>query len=462
MSENFMDIDRGKISVLVVDDEDYTLEYFNSILTEENYRVALAKNGEQALELWSPGGFDLVIMDLKMPGLGGLDVLKRIREQDSDTMIIMISAYGDIDSVIEAMRLGANDFFLKPFASMEKVKIDIKNCLERRRLLEENFQLRQQVRYNADLSKIVYKSKSMAMVMEVASRAAVMDMPVLIEGETGVGKELVARYIHESSSRKGLPFFAVNCGAVPENLLESTLFGHEKGAFTGAEKTTLGYFEAAKGGTVFLDEIGETTPSFQVKLLRVLQDFEIRRVGSSNARHVNFRLISATNKDLRELVNTGSFRKDLFYRINVIRINVPSLRKRPEDIPVLLDHFMRLSCKKHGLKTKVFSQKAIEALLASPWEGNVRELQNLVDRIVVFNPSQSVDVDSLPLEYRGNTLKDESSTIDLLLYERAKAEFERSYLKGLLASTGNDIKKASELSGLDLSTLYRKKQRYLD
>ena len=459
-----MDRDKEEnTKVLVVDDEDYTREYFKSILTEEGYTVELAADGKQALKLWSSDSFDLVIMDLKMPGLGGLDVLKKIREQDSGTMVIMISAYGDIDSVIDAMRLGANDFFLKPFPSMEKVKIDIKNCLERKRLIVENYQLRQQVRYNADLSNIVYKSKSMARVMEVASRAADLDMPVLVEGETGVGKELVARYIHESSSRKGLPFFAVNCGAVPENLLESTLFGHERGAFTGAEKTTLGYFEAANGGTVFLDEIGETTPSFQVKLLRVIQEYEIRRVGSSEGRRVNFRLISATNKDLKDLVKRGSFRKDLFYRINVIRIKVPPLRDRPEDIPVLLDHFMHLSCKKHGIKPKVFSPKALETLLASPWEGNVRELQNLVDRIVAFNPAMVVDIDSLPLEYKDGVLfKEDSKHADLLPFEKAKAEFERAYLKRLLVYTGNDIKKASELSGLDLTTLYRKKQRFLN
>ncbi|MCD6570455.1 MAG: sigma-54-dependent Fis family transcriptional regulator [Deltaproteobacteria bacterium] len=446
--------------ILVVDDEEYTRQYFKAILADEGYHAILAKDGKKALDLWSKDTFDLIILDIRMPGLNGIEVLKKIRDIDKDTMIIMISAYGDIDSVIETMRLGANDFFLKPFSSMEKIKVDIKNCLDKRRLIIENYQLRQQVKYNANLCNIIYKSKAMTDVIELASRAAIIDSPVLIEGETGTGKELIARYIHMNSSRRDQPFFAINCGAVPEGLLETTLFGHEKGAFTGATTATKGYFEAACGGTVFLDEISETSPSFQVKLLRVIQESEIRHVGSNKTIHVNFRLISATNKDLLSLVNKDAFRKDLFYRINVIKISVPPLRQRPEDIPILLDHFMRIGCEKQGLKPKRFTPEAISVLKTMPWDGNVRELQNLVERIIAFSPDHVIDVDSLLLEYKfpAETIP---SAITSLQYNTAKRIFEQEYLKNLLSYAKGNLKKASLTSGLNLVTLYRKKNKYL-
>jgi two-component system response regulator PilR (NtrC family) len=311
--------------ILVVDDEEYTRAYFKGILSPEDYHVSFAKDGSETLEKWSKESFDLIIMDIRMPGIDGMEALKRIRVLDMDTMIIMISAYGDMDSVIDAMRLGANDFFAKPFSNIDKIKLDIKNCLERRRLLRENERLKEQI--SSDLGKhaMVYSCKAMKTVIEQATRVARLDMPVLIMGESGTGKELIARYIHANSSRTNAPFFAVNCGALSETLLEPTLFGHEKGAFTGANATHLGYFEAAEGGTIFLDEIGETSPSFQVKLLRVIQESEIMRVGGTKTIKVNFRLISATNMDIARLVSKGGFRKDLLYRINVIKIDIPPL-----------------------------------------------------------------------------------------------------------------------------------------
>jgi DNA-binding NtrC family response regulator len=447
--------------ILVVDDEGYARQYFNSILTDEGYRVTLAKSGKEAVNLWSKNSFDLIIMDIRMPDISGVEVLKNIRETDKDTMVIMISAYGDMDSVIETMRLGANDFFPKPFSSIEKIKIDIQNCLERRKLIRENYQLRQQVKGSKDLGKIVYKSKAMAHVMDLASRASELDSPVLIEGETGTGKELVARYIHEMSSRKNLPFFAVNCGSLSENLLEPTLFGHEKGAFTGAIKSTKGYFEASMGGTVFLDEISETSPSFQVKLLRVIQESEIRRVGSNKTTRVDFRLISATNKDLASLVKKEVFRKDLFYRMNVIKISVPPLRERPEDISILLNYFMDCACKRLGLKPKTFSKEAIAVLKTMPWDGNVREVQNMVERIVALSPGDFIGIDFLPPEYQSLSEK-VSSLESSLRYVTAKDIFEHAYLKKLLSYARYDLEKASSVSGLELSTLYRKKNRYLN
>lgn len=446
-------------NILVVDDEEYTRAYFKGILPREDYRVSFAKDGAEALSKWSNEAFDLIIMDIRMPGIDGLEVLKRIRVLDGVTMIIIISAYGDIDSVIEAMRLGASDFFAKPFSSIDKIKLDIKNCLERRMLILENERLKMEIVPGTAGQEMVYACKAMKTIIEQARRAAQLDLPVLILGESGTGKELIARYIHARSPRADAPFFAVNCGALSETLLEPTLFGHEKGAFTGANATAKGYFEATLGGTIFLDEIGETSPSFQVKLLRVLQEREIMRVGGSRSIKVDFRLISATNGDLTGLIKQGGFRKDLFYRINVIRIEVPPLRERSGDIPLLLDHFMRQVCERNAIKKKLFPPEVLACLMQHSWEGNVRELRNLVERIAVFSKRQMITLEDLPREYR-YACKDHPEVRGMPRnYEQAKAMFESWYMKNLMAAAGEDLKQASILSGLDLSTLYRKKNR---
>ncbi len=446
-------------NILVVDDEEYTRAYFKGILPKDEYRVSFAKDGAEALKKWANEAFDLIIMDIRMPGIDGMEVLKRIRILDEVTMIIMISAYGDMDSVIEAMRLGANDFFAKPFGSIDKIKLDIKNCLERRMLIRENERLKQEIISGTAGQEMVYACKAMETTIEQAARAAQLNLPVLVLGESGTGKELIARYIHAHSPRANEPFFAVNCGALSETLLEPTLFGHEKGAFTGANATVKGYFEAARGGTIFLDEIGETSPSFQVKLLRVLQECEIMRVGGAKSIKVDFRLISATNTDLANLIRQGDFRKDLFYRINVIRIEVPPLRERSEDIPLLLDHFMHQVCERNAIKKKRFPPEVLACLMQYPWEGNVRELRNLVERIAVFSRRPMITLEDLPHEYR-NGCNDPREAKDMPHnYEQAKALFESRYMKNLMADTGDDLKQASILSGLDLSTLYRKKNR---
>ncbi len=445
--------------ILVVDDEEYTRVYFKGILSQEDYQVSFARDGSEALQRWSSEAFDLIIMDIRMPGIDGMEALKRIRVMDMDTMIIMISAYGDMDSVIDAMRLGANDFFAKPFSSIDKIKLDIKNCLERRRLLRENERLKEQIGSGLGKHTMVYACKAMETVIEQATRVARLELPVLILGESGTGKEVIARYIHAQSARAEAPFFAVNCGALSETLLEPTLFGHEKGAFTGANATTRGYFEAARGGVIFLDEIGETSPSFQVKLLRVLQECEIMRVGGTKPIKVDFRLISATNTDISSLVKSGVFRKDLLYRINVIKIEVPPLRDRTEDIPLLLDHFMHQVCEHNEIKKRRFSPEVLGCLMQHPWEGNVRELRNLVERMAVFSKRQVITFEDLPLEYRCIGTGPQMAEALPLNYEQAKARFESSYLKGLLATAGDDLKQASSMSGLDLSTLYRKKNK---
>jgi DNA-binding NtrC family response regulator len=357
------------------------------------------------------------------------------------------------------MRLGANDFFAKPFGSIDKIKLDIKNCLERRMLIRENERLKQEIISGTAGQEMVYACKAMETIIEQAARAAQLNLPVLVLGESGTGKELIARYIHAHSPRANEPFFAMNCGALSETLLEPTLFGHEKGAFTGAIATVKGYFEAAWGGTIFLDEIGETSPSFQVKLLRVLQECEIMRVGGAKSIKVDFRLISATNTDLANLIRQGDFRKDLFYRINVIRIEVPPLRERSGDIPLLLDHFMHQVCERNAIKKKRFPPEVLACLMQYPWEGNVRELRNLVERIAVFSRRPMITLEDLPREYRNGCNDPREATDMPHNYEQAKALFESRYMKNLMADTGEDLKQASILSGLDLSTLYRKKNR---
>jgi len=451
-----MEAERPKI--LVVDDEEYTRAFFRGILGRDEYEVSFASDGGEALNLWSQDAFDLIIMDIRMPVMSGMDVLRRIRALDTDTMVIMVSAYGDMDSVIEAMRLGANDFFTKPFGSIDKIRIDIRNCLERRTLLKENASLRKQVEEEISKGNLVYASRAMEQVVGMAIRASELDMPVLLLGESGTGKEVIARLIHARSRRSKRPFLAVNCGALAETLLESTLFGYEKGAFTGAVSMTAGYFEAAKGGSVFLDEIGDTSAAFQVKLLRVLQEGEIMRVGGTKTIQVDFRLISATNTDLAHLVKNGDFRRDLYYRINVVKIEIPPLRQRPEDIPVLLDHFMDRVCRRNRLRPRKFTPEAMDCLMEQPWEGNVRELANLVERVMITQGRSPVRISDLPEEYRTRKARDRKGGMDLV-YEHARAWFEREYMERLLEASRGDLRKASALSGLDLSTLYRRKNR---
>ena len=445
--------------ILIVDDEEYTRTYFRNILADENYQLVFAAHGKEALDIWSEQNFDLILMDIRMPEITGMEALKKIRSSDTDTMIIMISAYGDIDSVIDAMKLGANDFFTKPFGSIDKIKLDIKNSLDRKWLIKENYRLKKQVEEKSGKINMVYASRAMANVVDLATRASMIDSPVLVQGETGTGKEVIARYIHMNSNRREAPFFAVNSGALSETLLEPTLFGYEKGAFTGANKTTHGYFEAACGGTILLDEIGETPPSFQVKLLRVLQEGEIMRVGGTKVIKVDFRFISATNKDLAALVKQGVFRKDLFYRINVIKVDMPPLRERPEDIPLLLDHFMQDACEKNSVGPKEFTPQAISLLQGMPWEGNVREMQNLVKRLIVLSKRRVIDVNDFPLEYKTMHTGAPQEMEPPRNYDKARLSFEQNYLNNLLACADNDMKKASQMSGLDMSTLYRKKNK---
>lgn len=353
------------------------------MLKRAGYNVTVAADGEEAITQIEKELFDLVITDLKMPKVGGLDVLKAVKEASPDSVVLIVTAYASAESAVEAMKLGAYDYLTKPF-QVDEVQLIIRNALERRRLSTENVLLKREIASQDSLVNIIGQSEAIKKVFEVVRKVADTKSNVLICGESGTGKELIARAIHSSSSRARMPFVSVNCSALPEPLLESELFGHMKGAFTGAISNKAGLFEMANGGTIFLDEIGETTPPTQVKLLRVIQDREFRRVGGTRDVKVDVRIIAATNRDLDKAVADGTFREDLYYRLDVIPIHLPPLRRRTEDIPMLVQHFLEQFSQASGKPVASLTPEAMQLLSAHEWRGNVRELENLIERVVAF------------------------------------------------------------------------------
>lgn len=370
--------------ILVVDDEQSLREVLSIMLKRAGYAVTIAMDGEDAVELLQKEIFDLVITDLRMPKVDGMEVLKAVKSASPETVVLIITAFASADSAVEAMKQGAYDYLTKPF-QVDEVQLIIRNALEKRRLTTENMLLKREMASQSSFAQLVGQSEAIQRVFEVVRKVADSKSNVLICGESGTGKELVARAIHYNSVRSALPFVAVNCSAVPETLLESELFGHMKGSFTGAIANKAGLFEIANGGTIFLDEIGDTTPTIQVKLLRVIQEREFRRVGGSQDIKVDVRVVAATNKDLEKAVADGSFREDLYYRLDVIPIRLPPLRMRTGDIPLLVNHFLERFAKESGKPKPVFSSDAMHVLLEHEWRGNVRELENLIERVVAFS-----------------------------------------------------------------------------
>ncbi|HBH79387.1 MAG TPA: Fis family transcriptional regulator [Nitrospira sp.] len=370
--------------ILVVDDEQSLREVLSIMLKRAGYAVTIAMDGEDAVELLQKEIFDLVITDLRMPKVDGMEVLKAVKSASPETVVLIITAFASADSAVEAMKQGAYDYLTKPF-QVDEVQLIIRNALEKRRLTTENMLLKREMASQSSFAQLVGQSEAIQRVFEVVRKVADSKSNVLICGESGTGKELVARAIHYNSIRSALPFVAVNCSAVPETLLESELFGHMKGSFTGAIANKAGLFEIANGGTIFLDEIGDTTPTIQVKLLRVIQEREFRRVGGSQDIKVDVRVVAATNKDLEKAVADGSFREDLYYRLDVIPIRLPPLRMRTGDIPLLVNHFLERFAKESGKPKPVFSSDAMHVLLEHEWRGNVRELENLIERVVAFS-----------------------------------------------------------------------------
>jgi two-component system, NtrC family, response regulator PilR len=375
--------------ILVVDDEKSLREVMSIMLKRAGYEVTEASDGEQAIGQVNKEIYDLVITDLRMPKADGMDVLKAVKSSSPDTVVLVVTAFGTADSAVEAMKQGAYDYLTKPF-QVDEVQLIIRNALEKRRLSTENMLLKREIASHSSFAQIVGQSDAMQKVFDVVRKVADSKSNVLICGESGTGKELVARAIHYNSARSGMPFVAVNCSAVPETLLESELFGHMKGSFTGAVANKAGLFEIANGGTIFLDEIGDTTPTIQVKLLRVIQEREFRRVGGNQDVKVDVRVVAATNRELEKAVADGSFREDLYYRLDVIPIRLPPLRLRAGDIPLLVAHFLERFAGESGKTAPTLTSEAMHVLLGHEWRGNVRELENLIERVVAFSTGPTV------------------------------------------------------------------------
>lgn len=368
--------------ILIIDDERSIRSTLKEILEFEKFEVFLAEDGEEGLAKAKAGNFDLILCDIKMPKLDGIDILKALLEAGSEVPVVMISGHGSIETAVEAIKLGAFDFIAKPL-DLNRLLVTVRNALDRKELVEETKVLKKKV-YKSHLKDIVGESEGIQQVKEMIEKVAPTDARVLITGGNGTGKELVAHNLHKQSSRKSQPFVEVNCAAIPSELIESELFGHEKGAFTSAVKQKKGKFEQAEGGTLFLDEIGDMSASAQAKVLRALQENRISRVGGEKDIKVNVRVLAATNKDLRKEIEAGNFREDLYHRLSVILIHVPSLNDRREDIPLLVDYFLPLICAEQGQATKSIAKDAVKALQDYNWTGNIRELRNVVERLTIL------------------------------------------------------------------------------
>ncbi len=449
--------------VLVVDDEQSMRELLGIMLRQAGYDVTLAEGGEAAVDaLRTAESFDLVITDLRMRKVDGLAVLKATKEHSPRTVVLVVTAFASTDTAVEAMKLGAYDYVTKPF-KMDELRLTITNALERKRLQEENLALKRQLSKERGFENFVGRSRQMLDVFETIRKTADSGSTVMITGESGTGKELVAQALHNESSRRNAPFVSVNCGAVPETLMESELFGHVKGAFTGAVASTEGLFAAADNGTLFLDEITEIPQSVQVKLLRAIQEREIRRVGDTRDRHVDVRLVAASNRDVAKAVSEGALREDLFYRLNVIPIHLPPLRERREDIALLAAHFIRNIANEVGKEIRGVTPAAMAILEAYRWPGNIRELQNVIERAIVLGNGDMLDVDALPPNVRtpsepsDQTVDIPASGFDL---EAALARIEHRYIRLALDRTGGVQTRAAELLGVSFRQFRYKLQKH--
>jgi DNA-binding NtrC family response regulator len=452
--------DELEYRILVIDDEENMLELFSRILKKEGYNVTTALNAEGALDIFREKVFDLIIADLALPGMNGVELLKRVKEEEPDIPFILITAYGTVESAVEAMKLGAFDYIPKPFQT-EELKIVIEKALKEYQLGEELRRLRKEIRSKYSFDNIVGRSKKMATIFDLITRVAGSNSTVLIQGESGTGKELIARAIHYNSLRRDKPFVAIDCSILPETLLESELFGHVRGAFTGAFKGKKGLFEQATEGTIFLDEISNISPPTQSKLLRVIQEREIKPIGSNDTVKVDVRIIAATNRDLKKLVASGSFREDLYYRIAVIPLEIPPLRERKEDIPLLVSHFSEKYARENRKPVKQISAKALALLTEYDWPGNVRELENVIERAVLISDTEEIDETFLPFEVR--SLKEESSPSRLSLkgeIHRVKGGVEIEAIKKALAISGGNKTLTAKKLGISRSSLYNKLKEY--
>jgi two-component system response regulator AtoC len=442
---------KRKAKILVVDDEAIVRESIRDWLTDVGHEVLIADNGPRALEVIEEEKPGIAIFDLVMPGMDGIELLKRAREISPHLEAIIMTAYGSIPTAITAMKEGAYDYIEKPFCP-EKAELLIDRLVERQGLLDENLSLHEKLSERYRFENIIAKSPKMQQVIEVIKAIAKSNATVLITGESGTGKELVARAIHSQSYRKDKPFVAVSCAALPESLLESELFGHEKGAFTGAHAQRKGKFEAANRGTLFLDEIGEMSANIQVHLLRVLEEKEFTRVGGNELIKVDVRVISATNKDMKKAIASGQFREDLYYRLNVVSIDLPPLRERKEDIPLLAQFFLKKFAVENNKQISDFSPEATDFLLKYEWPGNVRELENAIERAVILARGPNIEVNDLPRETA--SLARMASPAENL------REVEKEHILNVLKEAGDNYSRAARILGISRVTLYNKMKAY--
>jgi two-component system, NtrC family, nitrogen regulation response regulator NtrX len=437
-------------TILIVDDESGIRESLGALLRDEGYEIEAVASGEECLERIGRRNFDLILLDVWLKKMDGLNTLEQIQGIDGAPMVVMISGHGNIETAVRATKLGAFNFIEKPL-SLEKVVLVVRNALEYLRLESENRRLRAELE---EKHQILGSSVPMKALRQQIALTAPTNGRVLIYGESGTGKELVARALHASSSRESMPFVEVNCAAIPEELIESEMFGHRKGSFTGASEDKIGKFLKANGGTLFLDEVGDMSLKTQSKVLRVLEEQRVEPLGSNTPITVDVRVIAATNKKLEEEIGRNAFREDLFYRLNVIPFYVPALRDRIEDIPILAAHFLKAFCEEYGKKQKEFSAPAMDVLLSYPWPGNVRELKNLVERLVIICPSPRIEPHHLPPELFRGASKSPQKPYESL--HEARSAYEREFVLRKLEENRWNMTKAAQVLGLERSHLYRK------
>jgi two-component system nitrogen regulation response regulator NtrX len=441
-------------TILIADDELGVRSSLERLLEFESYRVIQAANGPSALNIVRDRAVDLVLLDIKMPGMDGLEVLSQIHQEHPQLPVVIISGHGTIQTAVEATRLGAFDFIEKPIDA-DRILLVIRNGLAQRRLLRENVSLKAEVRQR---TRIVGQHAEMLRILDTVKKVAAANVRVLIMGENGTGKEMIARALHEMSPRAEEPFVEVNCAAIPEELIESELFGHERGSFTGAVARRVGRFEMADGGTLFLDEVGDMSLSAQAKVLRVLQESVFERVGGTETMRVDVRVIAATNKDLLRESRDGRFREDLYYRLNVVPITVPPLRERASDIPLLTEHFLQETARELGQAPKKMSRAAMDALKEYAWPGNVRELKNLIERLVILSSGTTIEAADLPALAPADG--DEKRYFDIESYTGFKDSIEKEYFERKLRLYGHNVSKTARRLGMQRSNLYKKLEKY--
>jgi two-component system response regulator HydG len=452
--------------VMVVDDEPQMLRVCERLLTRERFAVTSFDDPREALAHLKARerAPDALLTDLHMPAMNGLELLEAARGLWPTLAVVMMTGKASLTSAVEAMRLGAYDYVVKPFEPLDVLVASVRRAIEHKELVERNRMLQQRLSHHERFEDLVGSSAAMREVYSVIASVAPTDATALVLGESGTGKELVARAIHKASQRSSHAFVAINCGALTESVLESELFGHVRGAFTGAVNARRGLFEEASGGTLFLDEIGELSPSTQVRLLRVLQERQIRPVGSNESRRVDVRIIAATHRDLVAAVEQGGFRQDLYYRLNVVSVEVPPLRERPEDVPLLVQHFLAKHGSRHRKNVQGIEGPALEKLTSYRWPGNVRELENVIERAIVLGRQEMIAADLIPTEIRqaspAHVAISETPSGELSPLTEAREEFERTYLKRVLASARGNVSQAARIAGVDRSNLKRLLKRH--